>query len=90
MLRVDWDLSWAFTVNLGTKAKLDSGGDDPRKAAELAVFLASPQAEGIQGRLISAIFDDWRNPETHAALRASRDLYMLRRIDDFMFQEKPK
>lgn len=73
-----------------TKAKLESGGDDPRQAAELAVFLASPEAEGIRGRLISAIFDDWRNPEIHAQLRASRDLYMLRRIDDFMFQEKKR
>ena len=70
-----------------TKAKLESGGDDPKLAAELAVFLAGPDAEGISGRLISAVFDDWREPKTHEALRASRDLYMLRRIDDFMFQE---
>jgi len=70
-----------------TKAKLESGGDDPRLAAELAVFLAGPEAEGISGRLISAVFDDWRDTKTHEALRASRDLYMLRRIDDFMFQE---
>lgn len=70
-----------------TKAKLESGGDDPRLAAELAVFLAGSDAEGISGRLISAVFDDWREPKTHEALRASRDLYMLRRIDDFMFQE---
>lgn len=73
-----------------TKAKLESGGDDPRLAAELAVFLAGPDAEGVSGRLISAVFDDWREPATAEALRASRDLYMLRRIDDFMFQEVPK
>jgi 3-oxoacyl-[acyl-carrier protein] reductase len=73
-----------------TRAKLAQGGDDPRVAAELAVFLAGPGAEGISGRLVSAVFDDWRSPQTAAALRASRDLYMLRRIDAFMFQEVPR
>jgi len=73
-----------------TKAKLESGGDDPRLAAELAVFLAGPESEGISGRLISAVFDDWRSPEMAEAIRNSRDFCMLRRIDDFMFQEVPK
>ena len=70
--------------------KLAEGGDDPRKAAELAVFLAGPEAEGITGRLFSAIWDDWRSEETRAALRSSPHLYTLRRIDDFMFREVPQ
>ena len=73
-----------------TKAKLESGGDDPRMAAELAVFLAGPESEGISGRLISAVFDDWRTPEMAEAIRSSRDFCMLRRIDNFMFQEVPR
>jgi 3-oxoacyl-[acyl-carrier protein] reductase len=72
------------------KQRLAAGGDDPRKAAELALFLAGPEAEGITGRLFSAIWDDWRSEEVRAALRASSHLYTLRRIDDFMFKEIPK
>ena len=69
------------------KAKIAEGGDDPRKAAELALFLAGEEAEGITGRLFSAIFDDWKNPAVREKLRASKHLFTLRRIDDFMFEE---
>jgi len=72
------------------RARMAKGGDDPRKAAELALFLAGPEAEGITGRLFSAIWDDWRSEEVRAALRASSHLYTLRRIDDFMFREVPR
>lgn len=72
------------------RAKIEQGGDDPRKAAELAVFLASPEAEGITGKIFSAIWDEWREPELRAALRDSRDLYTLRRIDNVMFHEDSK
>ncbi len=70
-----------------TRKKMQSGGDDPRRAAELAVFLAGPQAEGITGKLVSAVFDDWSSPGLAQALRESKDLYTLRRIDRFQFQE---
>ncbi len=72
------------------KNKLAGGGDDPRKAAELAVFLASSGAEGITGRLFSAIWDDWKSDQARAALLGSPHLYTLRRIDDFMFTEVSK
>ena len=72
------------------KAKIAKGGDDPRKAAELALFLASDEAEGITGRLFSALWDDWKSDAARAKLRAAPNLYTLRRIDDFMFEEKPK
>ena len=36
------------------------GGASPELAAELAVFLASDAAMHITGRLISAVWDDWR------------------------------
>jgi 3-oxoacyl-[acyl-carrier protein] reductase len=72
------------------KKKVEQGGDDPTKAAELAVFLASPEAEGINGKLFSSIWDDWKGNETQAALRRSPELYTLRRIDDFMFKEVEK
>jgi 3-oxoacyl-[acyl-carrier protein] reductase len=69
------------------RAKLKTGGDDPVKTAELALFLAGPDAEGITGKLFSAIWDDWRKPEVQAALRGASDLYTLRRIDDVMFKK---
>ena len=56
------------------------GGVGLEKGAELAVFLASAQSDGITGRLISAIWDDWRHlPERRQEIAAS-DVYTLRRI----------
>lgn len=57
-----------------------NGGTPPEKAAELAVFLASPQSDGLTGRLLSAIWDNWRDiPEQLEAIM-STDIYTLRRI----------
>jgi 3-oxoacyl-[acyl-carrier protein] reductase len=70
--------------------KLTAGGDDPRKAAQLAVFLASDAAAGISGKLFSAIWDDWQDPALLAKLGASRELYTLRRIDGIQFEERQK
>jgi len=73
-----------------TVAKVEAGGGDPRIAAELALFLAGPDSEGISGRLVNAIYDDWRSPGLAQAMRESGDLCRLRRIDDFLFQAVPK
>jgi 3-oxoacyl-[acyl-carrier protein] reductase len=49
-------------------------------AAELIAFLASPACDGITGRLISAVWDDWRKlPEMREELVGS-DRFTLRRI----------
>jgi 3-oxoacyl-[acyl-carrier protein] reductase len=57
-----------------------SGGTPLEKGAELTVFLASAASDGITGRLISAVWDDWANlPEKRDELAAS-DIYTLRRI----------
>ncbi len=58
----------------------DEGGVPLEKGAALASFLASARSDGITGRLLSAVWDDW------AALPARReelsrgDVYTLRRI----------
>jgi NAD(P)-dependent dehydrogenase (short-subunit alcohol dehydrogenase family) len=39
----------------------ESGGSSPANAADLCVFLASQESAQINGRLISAVWDDWRN-----------------------------
>jgi 3-oxoacyl-[acyl-carrier protein] reductase len=58
----------------------DGGGVPLEKGAALAVFLASAAGDGITGRLLSAVWDDWaRLPRRREALAAS-DVYTLRRI----------
>jgi len=56
------------------------GGVPPEKAAELVVWLASPAADGITGRLISAVWDDRQQLAEHREELARSDVYTLRRI----------
>lgn len=57
-----------------------SGGDSPVNAAELALFLASPESDGITAKLISAVWDNWRDFPKHRDELAKSDIYTLRRI----------
>jgi NAD(P)-dependent dehydrogenase (short-subunit alcohol dehydrogenase family) len=68
------------------RAKERTGFDSARTAAELVSFLASPAAEGLSGKNISAVRDPWRE---WAAGRAApgEDLYLLRRIDGKNFRK---
>ncbi len=50
----------------------------PDDGAELALFLLSPAAAGLNGRILSVDEDWWRSPERVAAVVES-DLYRLRR-----------
>lgn len=69
-----------------TRRTVDNGvGDSPQLAAELVTFLASDVSQGITGKLISARWDPWRNPEFQQRLRSERDLATLRRIDDTFY-----
>lgn len=60
-------------------------GDPPELAARLTAFLLSDDAEGITGRLISARWDPWTDPQFQQRLRDDPDLATLRRIDDQFF-----
>ncbi len=56
------------------------GGAPLELAAELVALLVSSASDGITGRLISALWDDWRAlPELRERLNGS-DVYTLRRI----------
>ena len=56
------------------------GGAPLQDAANLAVLLASSRTDGLTGKLISAVWDDWQAlPERIEALRSS-DVFTLRRI----------
>ncbi len=56
------------------------GGVSPEKIAELAIFLASSESDGLSGRLISLLWDNWRDTPKHINEIMSSDIYTLRRI----------
>lgn len=58
----------------------DQGGAPLEKGAELAVFLAASASDGITGRLISAVWDDWKSFPAEREKIAQSDVYTLRRI----------
>ena len=58
----------------------EAGGVPPERAAGLAVFLASDESDGLSGRLISAVWDDWESMDGRIDQIMSSDLYTLRRV----------
>jgi 3-oxoacyl-[acyl-carrier protein] reductase len=56
------------------------GGAPLERGAALAVFLASPASDGITGRLLSALWDDWAALPAHRETLARTDVFTLRRI----------
>lgn len=58
----------------------ESGGAALDCGANLAAFLASNQSDGITGKLISAVWDDWAHWTEHVEELRSSDVYTLRRI----------
>lgn len=58
----------------------ESGGAGLARGAELAVFLASAESDGITGKLISAIWDPWAEFPEHCDDLGRTDVYTLRRI----------
>ena len=61
------------------KVKME-GGTPLSKGADLAVWLASDQSDGISGKLISAVWDPWPELDKHRDELMSTDIYALRRI----------
>jgi NAD(P)-dependent dehydrogenase (short-subunit alcohol dehydrogenase family) len=56
------------------------GGTPPQVGADLCVYLLSSASDGISGKLISAVWDPWRELASHAEELKSTDVYTLRRI----------
>jgi 3-oxoacyl-[acyl-carrier protein] reductase len=51
-----------------------------QSAVDLIAFLCSADSNGITGRLISAVWDNWREFPQHAAELNASDVYTLRRV----------
>jgi 3-oxoacyl-[acyl-carrier protein] reductase len=58
----------------------ETGGAGLVKGADLALFLASPESDGITAKLISAVWDSWREWPNHLDQLSKSDAYTLRRI----------
>jgi NAD(P)-dependent dehydrogenase (short-subunit alcohol dehydrogenase family) len=58
----------------------ESGGVPLGKGAELCVYLASPESDGLTGKLISSIWDPWIEFKMHLNELQTTDIYTLRRI----------
>jgi NAD(P)-dependent dehydrogenase (short-subunit alcohol dehydrogenase family) len=56
------------------------GGVPLQKVAELAVFLASSASDGLSGKLISLLWDNWRDIPRRLDTIVSSDIYTMRRI----------
>jgi NAD(P)-dependent dehydrogenase (short-subunit alcohol dehydrogenase family) len=61
------------------KQKKD-GGAPIELGADLALFLASSSSNGITAKLISAVWDNWKEWPNHIADLNTSDVYTLRRI----------
>lgn len=60
----------------------NNGGTDPAIGANLCVYLASTDSDGITGKLISAVWDKWPFDEVMREKLKSYDLFTLRRITE--------
>ena len=58
----------------------EAGGTQLGFGADLALFLASAASDGITGKLISAVWDNWEHWSEHKDELSSSDVYTLRRI----------
>ncbi|HET7294378.1 MAG TPA: SDR family oxidoreductase, partial [Vicinamibacteria bacterium] len=56
------------------------GGTPLARGAELAAFLASAASDGITGRLLSAVWDDWAAVARERERLSASDVYTLRRV----------
>ena len=58
----------------------EEGGAPLDKGAALSAFLASEASDGITGRLLSAVWDNWTELPARQQHLAKSDIYTLRRI----------
>lgn len=59
---------------------LADGGTPPGRAADLAVWLASADSDGLSGKLISAVWDPWPFDGARRKALMAGEAYTLRRV----------
>jgi len=64
----------------GLNQQLQTAEGAPEKAAALAVFLASDESDGLSGRLLSAVWDNWQAVPRYIEEIMSSDIFTLRRV----------
>jgi NAD(P)-dependent dehydrogenase (short-subunit alcohol dehydrogenase family) len=57
------------------------GGSSPKKACDLILFLSSRYSNGITGKILSALWDDWKNLPNYKKILRNSDIYTLKRIN---------
>ncbi len=62
------------------KEKFKKNSGDINIVTDLTLYLASKESDGISGKLISAIWDNWKNFDKFKDTLISTDIYNLRRI----------
>lgn len=60
--------------------RLASGGEPIEKTPELALFIASQNRKELNGRVISAIWDDWEKISKQKEKIIDTDIFQMRRI----------
>lgn len=58
----------------------ESGGTPLARGADLCVYLAGDESDGLTGKLISAVWDPWPEFASHREDLVGTDVYTLRRI----------
>ncbi len=63
-----------------TKQQLKEGGVSSEHASALVSHLMSELSAPITGKLISAVWDDWKNLHKNPSIISNKELYTLRRV----------
>jgi 3-oxoacyl-[acyl-carrier protein] reductase len=58
----------------------ENGGTSPEVGAHLCVFLSTSESDGVTGKLISAVWDPWKDLPHYLDDLKNSDIYTLRRI----------
>lgn len=58
----------------------ETGGVPPERGADLCLFLASEASDGISGKMISAVWDNYLKLPGHLKELMSSDVYTMRRV----------
>jgi NAD(P)-dependent dehydrogenase (short-subunit alcohol dehydrogenase family) len=72
----------------GALKRQREGGASMENAAGLVAMLVSSLCDGITGRLISAVWDDWKTLPQRASELMGTDLYTLRRVAPILSDSK--